>query len=202
MELKEVEELSLGEQLAICFKEKTGKNVEFFYKTERTKLIWYLRKYCGDNIQLATEIADESFVKAFEKIFEYDNTKSKFNTWLYTVARNVMLRSKEKGINNTETIDDDIDGENKMKLPVSDLEYEIIENQTLTEKINIVRSGIDALPEKYALILTMREIDGLPYQDIAEALDLNVNTVKSRIFVGKKMLIDIIKPQLREYAYE
>ncbi len=200
MELKEVEELSLGEQLAICFKEKTGKSVEFFYKTERTKLIWYLRKYCGDNIQLATEIADESFVKAFEKIFEYDNTKSKFNTWLYTVARNVMLRSKEKGINNTETIDDDIDGENKMKLPVSDLEYEIIESQTLTEKINIVRAGIDALPEKYALILTMREIDGLSYKDITEALDLNENTVKSRIFVGKKMLLDIIKPQLREYA--
>jgi RNA polymerase sigma-70 factor (ECF subfamily) len=200
MELKEVEEVSLGEQLAICFKEKTGKSVEFFYKTERTKLIWYLRKYCGDNIQLATEIADEAFVKAFEKIFEYDNTKSKFNTWLYTVARNVMLRSKEKGINNTESLDEDFDGENKMKLPVSDLEYEIIESQTLTEKINIVRAGIDALPEKYALILTMREIDGLSYKDISEALDMNDNTVKSRIFVGKKMLLDIIKPQLKEYA--
>ena len=35
MELQEVEELSLGKQLAICFKEKTGKSVEFFYKTER-----------------------------------------------------------------------------------------------------------------------------------------------------------------------
>ena len=113
-----------------------------------------------------------------------------------------MLRSKEKGINNTESldIDDDIDGENKMKLPISDLEYEIIESQTLTDKINIVRSGIDALEEKYALILTMREIDGLSYKDISEALDLNVNTVKSRIFVGKRMLIDIIKPQLREYV--
>ena len=196
----ETSEMCLGEKLAIQFKEKTGSSLEHFYKSELTKLIWYLRKYCGNNIQLATEIADTSFLKAYETIHKFDNTKSKFNTWLYTVARNVMLRDND---NNSmlDSLDEDLDGENKFNLPTHNLECEIIENQEMSYKMQVIQESIESLPEKYALILTLREIDGLSYKDIEDVLDINENTVKLRLHVGRKKLVEIVKPKLIRHGY-
>ena len=92
MNLKEnlKEKLSFIEQEKL-FKERTGKEFSFFYKKYYPKLIYYTSKMCN-NQQKAEDVSTDSFLIAFEKIDKYDIDKSQFSTWLFTIAKNLMLQ--------------------------------------------------------------------------------------------------------------
>ena len=73
------------------FRERTGKDFSFFYKKYYPKLIFYTARMCND-VQMAEDISTDSFMIAFEKIDKYEREKSQFSTWLFTIARNLMLQ--------------------------------------------------------------------------------------------------------------
>ena len=73
------------------FKERTGNDFTFFYKKYYPKLIYYTAKMCNDQ-QKAEDISTDSFLIAFEKIDKYEKEKSQFSTWLFTIAKNLMLQ--------------------------------------------------------------------------------------------------------------
>ena len=73
------------------FRQQTGKDFQFFYKKYYPKLIFFTSKMCGDP-QKAEDITSESFISAFEKINLYHQEKSQFSTWLFTIARNLVLQ--------------------------------------------------------------------------------------------------------------
>ena len=154
-------------------------------------------KMCGDSIE-AEEIADEAFVKAFFEIEKYDKTKSQFSTWLFTVGRNIMIQ-KIKADAKFDSIVKEYDGHTIGDFLYAENNYDNEEDEAiLAKKIQMIKNEISNLPEKYCMVLIMREIDHLSYAEISEYLNLNLNTVKSQIKQGRALLVEGLTPKFKK----
>ena len=101
-----------------------------------------------------------------------------------------FLRSRSRRPTVSLSVEDD-EGDD-VQLDIADVSQspELLLERSLTRES--VRRGLKALPEDYREILLLREIQGLSYDEIAEALNIEVGTVKSRIFRGRKKLCDYL----------
>lgn len=170
------------------FKERTGNDFTFFYKKYYPKLIYFTAKMCGDQ-QKAEDVTTESFMTAFEKIDKYKREKAQFSTWLFTIARNIMLQDI-KTTKKTVSIDIELDEEGttlKDFIPEDNDDSKIID---LNErKAEIMKTHISSLKEPYRKVIEMREIKKMAYKDIADELGKNLSTIKSQIRNGRAILI-------------
>ncbi len=140
------------------------------------------------NREDAQDMAQEAFLKAYSSLSSFRGD-SKFSSWLYRIVSNVCLDYKRKQIrrpSSSLTVEDD-DGET-LQLAIADESQspERLLEQKLTREA--VRRGLQELPEEQRHILLLREIQGLSYEEIGEAMDLEAGTVKSRIFRARKKL--------------
>jgi RNA polymerase sigma-70 factor (ECF subfamily) len=171
------------------FKERTGNDFTFFYKKYYPKLIYYTSKMCGDS-QKAEDVTTESFLTAFEKIDKYEKEKAQFSTWLFTIARNIMLQDI-KATRKTISIDVELDEEGttmKDFIPEDPDDLHITELQE--KKAEIMKKHISELKEPYRKVIEMREIKKMAYKDIADQLGKNLSTIKSQIRNGRAILIE------------
>ena len=140
------------------------------------------------------DICSRSFEKAFRQISSYDPSRSQFLTWLKTIAKNTALDLLEKEFrlqNQMVSIDDDTKATSVM---------DIIPDQVDTPLESIIRSEdeertegyINKLPALYREVARKRMIDGLQYKEIAQEMDIELNTVRTRIRRAKA-LIDRMK---------
>lgn len=179
------------------FKERTGNDFSFYYKKYYPKLIYFTSKMCNDQ-QKAEDVTAESFMTAFEKIDKYEKDKSQFSTWLFTIARNIMLQDI-KTTKKTISIDIELDEEGttyKDFLP-EDLGDNHLSDLT-DKKAEIMRNCIYQLKEPYRRVIEMREIKKMAYKDIASELDKNLSTIKSQIRNGRALLIDSTRKQFKD----
>lgn len=101
--------------------------------------------------------------------------EARFTTWLYTVARNAAidhLRRQKK----VEPLDEDQLMSDAQRI-----------SSMIASRADI-RAVLDSLPEHYRTVVTLRDVDGLPYEDIAARLDLPLNTVRSRLARGRAIM--------------
>jgi RNA polymerase sigma factor (sigma-70 family) len=170
------------------FRERTGKDFSFFYTKYYPKLIYYTSRMCNDP-QKAEDISTDSFLIAFEKIDKYEKEKSQFSTWLFTIAKNLMLQDI-KNSKKTMSLDVEIDEEGTtMKDFIQEEESEEYLHELTGKKADIIKRQIATLKEPYRKVIEMREIKKMQYKDIADELDLNLSTVKSQIRNGRSILI-------------
>ena len=137
-------------------------------------------------------MTQEAFIKAYNSLQSFRGD-SKFSVWLYRIVSNVcldFLRSKNRRPTVSLSVEDD-DGEDT-QLDVADESQspELLLDRKLTRES--VRRGLDSLPPDYRQILLLREIQGLSYDEIAQALGREVGTVKSRIFRARKRLCNFL----------
>ena len=137
------------------------------------------------------DICSRSFEKAFRQIHNYDETRSQFLTWLSTIARNTALDSleKEKRVhpkNQIVYLDDDSQSSGFEGIPdqTEDALNTLIKTESEEERIKY----IDRLPDLYRTVARKRLIDGMKYDEIAENMDLELNTVKTRLRRAKQMM--------------
>jgi RNA polymerase sigma-70 factor (ECF subfamily) len=170
------------------FKQRTGKDFSFFYEKYYPKLIYYTSRMCNDQ-QKAQDISTDSFLIAFEKIDKYEREKSQFSTWLFTIARNLMLQDI-KNSKKTMSLDIEIDEEGTtMKDFIQEEESEEYLHDLNTQKSEIMKRHIRNLKEPYRQVIEMREIQKMQYKDIADKLGKNLSTIKSQIRNGRAILI-------------
>ena len=142
--------------------------------------------------QDAYDMSQEAFIKAYNSIALFRGD-SRFSVWLYRLTTNVcldFLRSEGRRAHGSLTYISEEDDEKELEIPDDRFSPE-----TLTEKKELreaVNKGLMSLPKDYRAILLLREIDGLSYEEIAEALSLEEGTVKSRIFRARKRLCAIL----------
>ena len=140
------------------------------------------------NSEDASDMTQEAFIKAYNSLHSFRGD-SKFSVWLYRIVSNVcldFLRSRNRRATVSLSVEND-EGE-EMELDIAD---EASSPQALLDRSltrDAVRRGLQALPPDHREILLLREIQGLSYDEIAETLDLEVGTVKSRIFRARKKL--------------
>ena len=155
---------------------------------EYEKNVYNIALRMTGNSEDAADMTQEAFIKAYNSLQSFRGD-SKFSVWLYRIVSNVcldFLRSKNRRPTVSLSVEDD-DGEDA-QLDVADESQspELLLDRKLTR--DSVSRGLDSLPPDYRQILLLREIQGLSYDEIAQALSLEVGTVKSRIFRARKRL--------------
>jgi len=175
------------------FKEKTGYDFSFFYKKYYPKLVYFTNRMC-DNPQEAEDVSTDSFMIALDKIERYERERGGFSTWLFTIAKNLMIQ-RIKEANKKTSIDIEIDEEGTtLKDFIEDKEDNNLDIQAMYEmKATIMLRCIDKLSDPYKKVITMREIQKMPYRKIADELNLNENTVKSQIRNGRIILQKMVR---------
>lgn len=136
------------------------------------------------NPEDAAEAAQEAFFAAWQGLGSFRGDSS-FSTWLYRLASNAcvdLLRREGRRPAAASLDDEDLNLDIPSSLPSP---QEEAERRELAEQ---VAAGLRALPPEYRAVLVLREMQQLRYDEIGEALDLDVGTVKSRISRGRKKL--------------
>ena len=189
--------------MEINFRKNTGVRFDKFYNENKQPLTWYLTKWTRD-VELAEDFAEDAFILALKRSETYDGQKAKLNTWLYTIAVNLMKKKySEKKKNMYVSLDKPFGDESKSSLAefvADDDNYVDRERERETKvKARIVRDAIYALPEKYVkykTVLVLREIENLAYDEISEYLKINLSTVKSQIRKGRELIAKKVRHQL------
>ena len=138
------------------------------------------------------DIALESFQKAFSQIGTY-NDEYKFSTWLYRIARNTAFdhlsrHDREKNHLPTTSINEDFAELKELPATMHNPEEDIINQQEYDKWLN----NIDKLKGDYHVVAKMNLIDNFGYKEIADALDIPINTVKTKIRRAKAMLLKMM----------
>jgi RNA polymerase sigma-70 factor (ECF subfamily) len=155
------------------------------------KYQYKLQAIVGRFIRDTDEVADvtqEAFIKAYKALPKFRGD-SQFYTWLYRIAINTAknyLVSKSRRPANT-----DIDVQDAEQFSNNDklIDEATPENSIMTEELaTIIKNALNALPEDLRTALTLREFEGMSYEDIAAVMDCPVGTVRSRIFRAREFL--------------
>lgn len=135
------------------------------------------------------DVCSRSFEKAFRQIGSYDPTKSKFSTWLRIIAHNTALdviesenRAKRQRVSLYDQTGAVID-----VLP-EDQEDTPLDSIIRDEDTNRTQACIEGLPELYREVARLRLLEGAPYKEIADKLELELNTVRTRIRRAKALI--------------
>jgi RNA polymerase sigma-70 factor, ECF subfamily len=155
------------------------------------------------DVDLVPDIAQETFIRAYKALGQFRGD-AQFYTWLYRIAVNTakkqLLELKRDPLIYQSQMksgdDDETSGpEYEQNVGVSDSETPdaILASKEIAQAVN---AALDALPEELRMAISLREMDGLSYEEIAQALDCPIGTVRSRIFRAREAISLRIKPML------
>jgi RNA polymerase sigma-70 factor (ECF subfamily) len=146
----------------------------------------------------ALDVTQDAFIKAYRALPNFRG-ESAFYTWLYRIAvntaKNYLVSQSRRNVNNEIDIADieQYEGENALK------DYSTPENLLLRDEIEAtVLKSIEELPEDLRVAITLREVEGMSYEDIAVAMDCPIGTVRSRIFRAREAIDKELKPLLEK----
>jgi RNA polymerase sigma-70 factor (ECF subfamily) len=168
-------------------------------KGDKTAFDLLVRKYQHKVVKLvsrymrepadAEDVAQEAFIKAYRALPQFRGD-SAFYTWLYRIAINTAKNALVSRDRNPVGFDLDmqsIEESSAMQARLADPETP--ESLLATEEIRAtVNAAIEALPEDLRTAIVLRELEGLSYEDIAQAMDCPVGTVRSRIFRAREAI--------------
>lgn len=159
------------------------------------KVINLIGRFVSDQTE-CQDIAQDAFIKAYRAINRFRGD-SQFYTWLYRIAantaKNYLATRARKSPNYSVDINDaeHFEGESGLK------EYANPENMLLTAEIKAtIFNAIENLPEDLRSAISLRELDGLSYEEIAEVMDCPIGTVRSRIFRAREVIDRELRPLL------
>lgn len=144
------------------------------------------------NREDAADLTQEAFLKVWRGAAQYQ-FESSFSTWLYRLTSNVcidFLRSKKRRQTVSLTVEEEQDGTQELEIadPAPLPEEQVLHSETKRE----IAAAMEALEEDFRLILTLRLVENLSYEQIADAMDLKVGTVKSRLARARIKLKNIL----------
>jgi len=190
------------EILAASAKEgDTGAFEELFHRHKRAVLNFIYRLI--GNRETAEEVTQDVFMKAFRNLYLYD-TKKKFLTWLYAIARNqtknaIRDRKYFRDIS-LETPVAKKDGSIALKDVIADPGANPVEEAQLGELENEAQKVLDSMPLEYKEVITLCSIQELTYEEAAGILGCSTAMVAVRLNKAKEMFMKKlgIDPQPRE----
>ena len=136
------------------------------------------------------DICSRSFEKAFRQIGSYDPSKSQFITWLRTIARNTALDllEQENRVHNQMVSIDDFYKQSMMVDSLPDQMASPLESIIEGEDREETQGYVEKLPALYREVARKRLIEGMQYKEIAQEMDMELNTVRTRIRRAKAII--------------
>jgi RNA polymerase sigma-70 factor (ECF subfamily) len=159
------------------------------------KIVNLVMRYVQDPVE-ALDVAQEAFIKAYKALPRFRG-ESAFYTWLYRIAintaKNYLVARKRRPLEYDLDLQDSQQFEMQGRLSDADTP----EAQLLGEEVRkVVGNAIDGLPEDLRTAIVLREIEGMSYEEIAQAMDCPVGTVRSRIFRARDAIDKCLRPIL------
>lgn len=145
----------------------------------------------------AEDVTQDAFIKAYRALPGFRG-ESAFYTWLYRIgintAKNHLLANKRRAPTSTPFDVEDAESFEEASLlrEVSTPENELMSKQV----VDVVQASLQQLPEDLRSALTLREIEGLSYEEIANVMNCPVGTVRSRIFRAREAVAENLRPLL------
>ena len=141
------------------------------------------------SVEEAEDVVQETFVRVYQHRQSF-NFKHCFSTWIYTIALNLARNELRK--------------RKKFKFyEISEMqgnEAEFAVEAKLPSRLpQVLSAAIQGLPEKYRTAFILRDIQEMPYDEVAKALSVPLGTVKSRVNRARMMLRDKLQPRMEEY---
>ena len=149
---------------------------------------------------LVEDIAQETFIRAYRALHQFRG-ESQFYTWLYRIAANTakkyLLQLKRDNIVFEASFqsDDEADETSRQKSEptTSETPESVLAAREIAAAVN---AALEQLPEELRQAITLREMEGLSYEEIAEMMNCPIGTVRSRIFRAREAVSARIKPML------
>ena len=160
------------------------------------KLARLLSRFIRDPAEVE-DVTQEAFIKAYRALPAFRGD-SAFYTWLYRIgintAKNYLMAMGRRAPTSTEVDAEDAEGyeEGEQLRDINTPESVLLSNE-IAETVN---STIEQLPEELRRAIQMREIEGMSYEDIAQAMDCPIGTVRSRIFRAREAIAERLRPLL------
>jgi RNA polymerase sigma-70 factor (ECF subfamily) len=144
----------------------------------------------------AEDVSQEAFIKAYRALASFRGD-SAFYTWLYRIAintaKNALVSNRRRPVDFDLDLQDPDQYDRHARLKEGDTPEGVL----LTEEIrSVVEKAMEQLPEDLRTAIVLRELEGLSYEEIAEAMDCPVGTVRSRIFRAREAIDKKLKPLL------
>ena len=160
---------------------------------EYQKQVYHIALKMTGNEEDAFDLSQETFLKAYRTLPTFRG-EAGFGSWLYRMTANLCIdflrRKKRRGAEQIISLDAEEEDRRPPELP--DMRYEpqsALEKKELREK---VQAGLQRLPHEQRLILVLRDVEGFSYQEIADALKMELGTVKSRIYRARAHLARLL----------
>lgn len=155
------------------------------------------------DVDLVEDIAQETFIRAYRALAQFRG-EAQFYTWLYRIAVNTakktlmdLKRNPTVSENFFKSSDDDETSFVENELTNSETPDAVLASKEIAEMVN---AAMEALPEELRQAITLREIEGLSYEEISEAMSCPIGTVRSRIFRAREAISQKIKPLLENQS--
>ena len=154
-----------------------------------------ISRYIHDHSEVF-DVSQETFIKAYRALPKFRGD-SAFYTWLYRIATNtaknhLAAKGRRPPMDDVEAVTAE-----QMETGMRLKEHATPENLAMEAEVaKTIRQAVDDLPEDLRVAITLREIDGMSYEEIAEAMDCPIGTVRSRIFRARDAIDKRLQPLL------
>ncbi|MEH6469820.1 MAG: RNA polymerase sigma factor RpoE [Halopseudomonas sp.] len=167
---------------------------DLLVKKYQHKIIGLIGRYVYDHHE-AMDVAQEAFIKAYRALPNFRGD-SAFYTWMYRIAINTAKNHLVAKGRRPPDVDVSVDDAQYYENTVLH-EIETPENQLFKQELEqVVFQALNRLPEDLRMALTLREFEGMSYEDIAHIMDCPVGTVRSRIFRAREAVDKVVAPML------
>ena len=168
----------------------------------QSRTIGLAMKFVQD-IQLAEDISQEAFIKAYKSLKSF-REESAFYTWLYRITANtaknyLTSRKRRKEYLETDILPFDDENFEIFDIPGGDSPEDILAATNLKQ---VILESLSNLPQDIRTAISLREFEGLTYQEISEVTGCPIGTVRSRIFRGREEIQEKIAPLISHLKKE
>ncbi|EHQ53065.1 ECF subfamily RNA polymerase sigma-24 subunit [Ectothiorhodospira sp. PHS-1] len=159
------------------------------------KIVNLVSRYVHDSAT-ALDVAQEAFIKTYRGLANFRG-ESAFYTWLYRIAINTAKNHLVFQSRRTPDVEVDAQDAEQMGGESALKEYATPEGELLSEEIRLaVQNAISALPDDLKTAITLRELEGMSYEEIAQTMGCPIGTVRSRIFRAREAIDRVLRPLL------
>jgi RNA polymerase sigma-70 factor (ECF subfamily) len=161
-------------------------------------LMYGYAMYLTGDREEANDLLQETFLKAF-RFFDKFERGTNAKAWLYRIMRNTFINEYRRVKRTPDLVEYDEQISAYQMMPRMTQRPDEIEGEIFEDEIAV---AIASLPEKFKSVIILRDVQDLPYEEIADALEIPIGTVRSRLHRARAILFDRLKHYARDRGYK